>query len=102
MGKLAYLMMSVVHARRFSNHVSPVFNVKINHTIISNTLIDLGVVINVITNKSMEALGHSNFRKPHGLTSCCLFYHKTKRDLRGCTSLCGFMGVSYLLHCSTT
>jgi hypothetical protein len=49
MGKLSYLMMGGVLTAKYSDLGSPVVNVQINNTLISNTLIDLGVSINIMT-----------------------------------------------------
>jgi hypothetical protein len=56
MGKQSNLMMGGVLAAKYSNPGSPVVNVQINNTLISNTLVDLGVSINVMTHKTMQAL----------------------------------------------
>jgi hypothetical protein len=49
MGKLSDLMMGGVLAAKYSDPGSLVVNVKINNTLIHNTLIDLGATINVMT-----------------------------------------------------
>jgi hypothetical protein len=57
MGKLSDLMMGGVLATKYSYPGSPVINVQINNTLISNTLIDLGDAINVMTHETMQGLG---------------------------------------------
>jgi hypothetical protein len=57
MGKLSDLMMGGFLAAKYSDPSSPVVNVQINNTLISNTLIDLGDTINVMTHETMEAVG---------------------------------------------
>jgi hypothetical protein len=51
------LMMGGVLATKYFDPGSPVVNVKINNTLISNSLIDLGVAINIMTHETMKALG---------------------------------------------
>jgi hypothetical protein len=41
----------------------PIVDVHINNTLIPNTLIDLGVAINVTTRETMEKLGLCNLHK---------------------------------------
>ena len=53
MGKLSDLMMGGVLAAKCYDLGSPVVNVKINNTFISNMLIDLGVIISVMTHETM-------------------------------------------------
>jgi len=57
MGKLSDLMMGGVLAAKYSDPSSPIVNVQIKNTLISNTLIDLGDTINVMTHETMEDLG---------------------------------------------
>jgi hypothetical protein len=57
MGKISNLMMREVLTTKYSNHGILVVNVKINNTLISNTLINLGATINVTTRDTMQALG---------------------------------------------
>jgi hypothetical protein len=60
--KISNLMMGGVLATKYSDLGSLVVNVHINNTHISNTLIDLGVTINIMTHKTMQVL-HTKF--PH-------------------------------------
>jgi predicted aspartyl protease len=57
------LMMGGVLAAKYSDPGSPVVNVQINNTLISNTLIDLGASINVMTHETMQALGLTGLRE---------------------------------------
>jgi len=63
MGKLSDLMMGEVLTTKYSGPSSPLVNVKINNTLIRNTLIDLVVSINVMTRKTMQALGLTSLRE---------------------------------------
>jgi hypothetical protein len=54
MGKISYLMMGEVLATKYSNPGSPIINVQIDNTLITNTLIDLGASINVMTCSDMQ------------------------------------------------
>jgi hypothetical protein len=56
MGKLSYLMMGRVLIDKYFDLGNPIVNVKINNTLISNTLIDLSTAINVMTCEIMEDL----------------------------------------------
>jgi hypothetical protein len=62
MGKLSDLMMGGVLTAKYSDPGSPVINVQINNTLISNTLIDLGATINIMTHETMQALGLTGLR----------------------------------------
>jgi hypothetical protein len=63
MGKLSDLMMGGVLTAKYSDLDIPFVNVKINYTLISNTLIDLGDAINVMTHKTMQNLGLTGLRE---------------------------------------
>jgi hypothetical protein len=63
MGKLSYLMMGGVLIDKYFDLGGPIVNVKINNTLISNTLIDLGDVINVMMCETMQALGLTGLRE---------------------------------------
>jgi hypothetical protein len=56
-------MMGGVLAAKYSDHGSPVVNVQIKYKLISNTLIDLGASINVMTCETMQALGLTCLRE---------------------------------------
>jgi len=55
-GKLADLMLGKVFLAKYMDPGSSVVKVSINNTSISNTLVDLGVAINVMTKEIMEKL----------------------------------------------
>ena len=55
-------MMGGVLAAKSYDPNSPFINVEIKNTLISNTLIDLGDAINVMTCKTMQALGLMGLR----------------------------------------
>jgi hypothetical protein len=63
MGKLSDLMMGVFLTAKYFDPGSTIINVHINNTLITNTLIDLGVSINVMTYETMEALGLTGLRE---------------------------------------
>jgi hypothetical protein len=56
MGKLSDLMLGVVLAAKYFDPSSLIVNVQINSTLITNTLIDLGIGINIVTCETMETL----------------------------------------------
>ena len=55
-------MMGNTLAAKYSDPSSPVVKVQINGVSLSNTLIDLGDSINVMTKQTMERPGLTNFR----------------------------------------
>jgi hypothetical protein len=57
------LMMGVVLAAKYSNPDILVVNVKINNTLISNILINLGASIEIMTRETMETLGLTSLRE---------------------------------------
>jgi hypothetical protein len=57
MVKLLDLMMGGFLVTKYFDLDSPVVNVQVNNTLISNTLIDLGATINVMRCETMQALG---------------------------------------------
>jgi hypothetical protein len=57
MGKLSYVMMGGFLATKYFDPRSLFVNVKIYNTLISNTLIDLGATINIMTHNTMQSLG---------------------------------------------
>ena len=59
-GYLAELMMGNTLAAKYSNPGSLIVNVQINGISLSNTLIDLGTAINVLTKQTMDRLGITN------------------------------------------
>jgi hypothetical protein len=64
MGKLSDLMIGGVLATKYSDPSNPNINVQIKNTLISNTLINLGDSINVMTCDTMQSLGLVGLRKP--------------------------------------
>ena len=62
-GDLAELMMGNTIAAKYSNPGNPVVKVQINDNSLSNTLIDLGAAINVMTKQTMDRLGITHLRK---------------------------------------
>jgi hypothetical protein len=62
MGKLSDLMMGGVLATKYSDPGSPIINVEISNTFISNMLIDLGANIDVTTRETMQTLGITGLR----------------------------------------
>jgi hypothetical protein len=62
-GKLSYLMMGGVLTTEYYNPGNPFINVKINNTIISNTLIDLEATVNIMTRETMKDLGLTGLRE---------------------------------------
>jgi hypothetical protein len=52
-----------VLATKYSDLGSLVVNVKINNSLITNILIDLGAAINVMMHETMEALGLTGLRE---------------------------------------
>ena len=56
-------MMGNTLPAKYSNLGSPIVRVKINGVSLSNTLIDLGEVINVMAKQTMERLGLTNIRQ---------------------------------------
>lgn len=59
----AKLMMGNTLSAKYSNPGSPIVKVKINGIYLSNTLIDLGAAINVMTKQTMDRLGITHLRK---------------------------------------
>lgn len=62
MGKLSNLIMGGVLVVKHLDLGSLLLNMKINHTLILNTLIDLGDFINIMNHHTMESLGLYNLR----------------------------------------
>ena len=56
-------MMGNTLAPKYSDPGSPIVKVKINGISLSNTLIDLGAAINVMTKQTMDRLGVTHLRK---------------------------------------
>jgi hypothetical protein len=56
-------MMGRVLTAKYADPGSSIFNVKINNTLITNTLIDLGATINAMMCETMETLGLTNLRE---------------------------------------
>jgi hypothetical protein len=59
-GQLADLMLGNIFTTKYTDPKSPIVDVYINNIHISNTLIDLGVSINVMTRETMEKLKLTN------------------------------------------
>ena len=64
-GDFAKLMMGNTLPAKYSNPGSPIVRVKINGISLSNTLIDLGATINVMTKQTMDRLGITNLRQTY-------------------------------------
>jgi hypothetical protein len=63
MGQIYDLMMGGVLATKYFDPSTLVVNVKINDTLIYNTLIDFGDTINVTKRETMQALGLTDLRE---------------------------------------
>jgi hypothetical protein len=63
LGHLADLMLGNILTTKYTDPGSPIVYVHINNICISNTLIDLGAVINVMTKETMEKLQLNNLRQ---------------------------------------
>jgi hypothetical protein len=61
-GKLANLMSGKFFMEKYVDPGSPIVNIHINNISITNTLIDLGDAINVMTKGTMEKLNLLNLR----------------------------------------
>lgn len=55
-------MLENITILKYTNPRSPIVDVKINGTLIKNTLIDLGEIINVMTKETMQLLQLVNLR----------------------------------------
>ena len=62
-GDLAELMMGNTLAAKYSDPGSLIVKVQINGISLSNTLIDLGAAINVMTKQTMDRLAITNLRQ---------------------------------------
>jgi hypothetical protein len=60
LGKLSELMMGKTTLVKYDDHGNPTVTVHIGKMIIPNTLIDMGVAINIITKETTELLGLTN------------------------------------------
>lgn len=63
-GKLADLMLGNLSIPKYADPRSPMIKVCIGNIIIPNTLFDLGMVINVMTNETKEKLSLKGLRPP--------------------------------------
>jgi hypothetical protein len=61
-GKLADLMSGKIYMQKYEDPGSPIVKIHINNVAITNTLIDLGATINVMTKYTMDKLQLSNLR----------------------------------------
>ena len=64
-GDFAKLMMGNTLPAKYSDPGSPIVKVKINGISLSNTLIDLGATINVMTKQTMDRLGITNIQQTY-------------------------------------
>jgi hypothetical protein len=62
-GKLAYSMLNIVSTAKYSYHENPIFNVKINGITIPNRLIEIGVIVNVMTQETMGTSGFTSHKQ---------------------------------------
>lgn len=62
LGNLANIMLGNITIPKYTEPSSPVVGVKINGTLIKNTLIDFGATINVMTKETIQLLQLSNLR----------------------------------------
>ena len=62
MGKLSDFMMGKILPVKYGDMGNPILTMKINGIEIPNVMVDLGTAINVITGKTMKALGLQNLK----------------------------------------
>jgi hypothetical protein len=60
MGRLANLMSSKIYIQKYEDPRSPIVKIHINNIAMTNTLIDLGATINVMTKYTMDKIQLSN------------------------------------------
>ena len=62
MGRLSELLQGKTPLLKYGDPGNPTVTVQIDLVFISNTLVDLGVVINIMTSESLKLLGVKNLR----------------------------------------